>query len=977
MRKAYGHPRRKFSSAFDLFSARLKNSAPAILFVSLCFCLFFHGVWGGKLLLAVDPLLYSLPLRTVAWEMIRRGELPLWTDLILSGYPLLSMAQLGLAYPLTWGYLFLPNYIAEQIYVLVPFLLAPLFTYAWLRELGRSRAASLLSGLGFGYGGMMASLLSNGMMPNAVMWLPLLLIALKRARRENFLLCVLGATAACTMSLLAGIAQGFLLVMLTAFAWSLFQTLPIAGDGSQELRQRMTPLLTLVCAAAASACLAAFQLLETMQAARHSIRDKLSYTTFTEMAFPPSVLWKSFLAPLYHHEGWIEVTAFISWPAVLLALFAVIIAVVPGRAERVFKAEVIFWAAIAGTALLLMMGDAAPLYSVLYRIPVLNQFRAPSRHAFEWSFAINIVAAFGLDALRDAWRSLRPNPSIARGVLCSAALLGAAIVGALWWMATADNPPKLLLLGRGGGEASYIVWKAIFTLLLATGGLLALTTHSARRRSGLIMTAVFLVCLVEPYILMSRWWGRPSIAISRVKAVSPVTQFLREHSPEQNRVYTRVHVGVEQFTPTPSLDSPNLTALYGLHNVAGYEPLMMRRYSRALGNAGRDAVHPGYADPPDDALFEPRSRVLDILNATFVAAFSNMQDLAGPLIEKEGVQFSAGDLSGQKPEAKSLVLDCSVCAGDTLNIVTTLANSIAVEQEAPVAKVRIHTTDDRVIERDLRAGVDVAEWAHEQADVRRVIKHSMAPIYDCNPGDKDNSFSACRFWARIPLDRTLSVKAVEVIELADLTVWKATLYDSATRQSTPLSLETEPDQRAWRNTQRWAPVFERQGAMILRNLNAMPRAWLVAQAEQVSETEALKRIRGESENPFDPRQTALLEIPPGEAPPALPGGTLPPEAALESLIYQPNGLKLKTSADRPSLLVVSQMNYPGWAATVDGGPAKIYTADYLLQAVALPAGRHSVELSYHAPAAAKGAVISGITFLLLLTLILLARQRRK
>src|SRR5690348_7940742 len=118
-----------------MLNTQRRHAAGVILFIFICFCLFFHRVWVGNLLLTADPLMYSLPLRTIAWKMLRQGALPLWTPLILSGYPLLSMAQLGLTYPLTWGYLFLPNYIAEQIYVLTPFLLAPLFTYAWLREL--------------------------------------------------------------------------------------------------------------------------------------------------------------------------------------------------------------------------------------------------------------------------------------------------------------------------------------------------------------------------------------------------------------------------------------------------------------------------------------------------------------------------------------------------------------------------------------------------------------------------------------------------------------------------------------------------------------------------------------------------------------------------------------------------------------------------------------------------------------------------
>src|SRR5258706_13973919 len=159
----------RWNARYEWWTRRRADIA-ALAAIAAFFVFFFPRVlFGDRFIIAGDAYYYSYPLRTVAWRMIRHGELPLWTPYILSGYPLLSMAQLGLAYPLTWGYLFLPGHVAEQIYVLAPFLVAPLFTYAYLRELSRSPLASLLGALTFSYGGMMASpLANNGLMPNAV-----------------------------------------------------------------------------------------------------------------------------------------------------------------------------------------------------------------------------------------------------------------------------------------------------------------------------------------------------------------------------------------------------------------------------------------------------------------------------------------------------------------------------------------------------------------------------------------------------------------------------------------------------------------------------------------------------------------------------------------------------------------------------------------------------------------------------------------
>src|SRR5437764_1445815 len=209
-----------------LFKANLWPERRADAGALACLCLFFvaffpQGLFGGKYLFVSDGFFYSYPLRTVAWRMLRHGEWPLWTPYIMSGYPLLSMAQIGLAYPLTWGYLFLPGRIAEQIYILAPFLLAPAFTYAYLRTVKRSPLASLLGALTFGYGGMMASpLANNGLMPNAVMWLPLILIALERARHHPVVPCLLLGTVAYALSVLTGYGQGFLYTGLLASAYA-------------------------------------------------------------------------------------------------------------------------------------------------------------------------------------------------------------------------------------------------------------------------------------------------------------------------------------------------------------------------------------------------------------------------------------------------------------------------------------------------------------------------------------------------------------------------------------------------------------------------------------------------------------------------------------------------------------------------------------------------------------------------------------
>jgi hypothetical protein len=249
-----------------------------------------------------------------------------------------------------------------------------------------------------------------------------------------------------------------------------------------------------------------------------------------------------------------------------------------------------------------------------------------------------------------------------------------------------------------------------------------------------------------------------------------------------------------------------------------------------------------------------------------------------------------------------------------------------VEQGSTVAHLRIITTTGESIERDLQAGRDTAEWAHERADVHAKIKHQLATIFDSQAGDAANSFPSHRYVAHIPLGKRLRVALVEVKNVAKqarLALWKATLYDSEQKQSATLaSLPIGID------ADRWQPVLNQEGIVVWQNRDVLPRAWLVAEAQAVDGEEALHRIRGDGSNEFDPRRTALLEVLPNEIT-QLPGGNLAPESTARIVSYSPNRFTVETNAPTPTVLVVSEIFYPGWEAWVDGRRTQLMAADYL------------------------------------------------
>ena len=54
----------------------------------------------------------------------------------------------------------------------------------------------------------------------------------------------------------------------------------------------------------------------------------------------------------------------------------------------------------------------------------------------------------------------------------------------------------------------------------------------------------------------------------------------------------------------------------------------------------------------------------------------------------------------------------------------------------------------------------------------------------------------------------------------------------------------------------------------------------------------------------------------------------------------------EVETDAPTLVTVAQSFYHPWRAFVDGQPVKLWRANYAFQALAVPAGKHTVRLVY-------------------------------
>ena len=94
-----------------------------------------------------------------------------------------------------------------------------------------------------------------------------------------------------------------------------------------------------------------------------------------------------------------------------------------------------------------------------------------------------------------------------------------------------------------------------------------------------------------------------------------------------------------------------------------------------------------------------------------------------------------------------------------------------------------------------------------------------------------------------------------------------------------------------------------------------------------------------------------------------------PAAIINLTKYQPNSLEYKTQSKTPQLAVFSEIYYPeGWKMLIDDVEVPYIKADYLLRAVYVPAGNHTVKMVFAPKVIATGKIISLISLLLFLIL---------
>jgi hypothetical protein len=155
----------------------------------------------------------------------------------------------------------------------------------------------------------------------------------------------------------------------------------------------------------------------------------------------------------------------------------------------------------------------------------------------------------------------------------------------------------------------------------------------------------------------------------------------------------------------------------------------------------------------------------------------------------------------------------------------------------------------------------------------------------------------------------------------------------------------------------WRQVEQTPSGLIYQNQRALPRAWLVAETIALAPTQVLTAIHT-SQLPdgrvYQPETMALVEDPQA----AFNAPALPATARAKILDLMDTRVTIQTQSLTATFLVLSDTFYPGWQATIDGKPTKIFQTNYVQRGVQVPAGNHLVEYRFEPMSFKLGAGIT-------------------
>ncbi|MFN0151284.1 MAG: YfhO family protein [bacterium] len=920
-----------------------------------------------------DSALTYTPRRILSRAAMLAGRAPLWNPHAALGTPLLADYQTAPFYPVNLLLLPFDTFTAMGLFMIVHFALAGIFMYVFLRGLGLSAIPAAFGALAFQWNGYFISYVGHPTHIATGAWLPVLMHLARRAllapapRRFP-----LAFTLALASLLLAGFPQT---LVYSVYALSAYVLFVLAFEVRTSVACRASRVAPLLACALIAFALAAPELLPTAQLSGLSPHRAFTHAGVWEINDIPFVTYLKIVFPNLFGNP-IDGTSWLAWPHMslphpndlgvvgyagaltpLLALAGVVAAFFGERiAGR--RRETVFALGMILVPILFMSVRAAS--RLLWQLPGWGFSTELHRIEFLAFVGGAILAARGLEAVLAESRTAQR---------ARAALLGAAALVALFFCAFLIFAPgvfagiaqNMLIILQYAGKGAEAMWLTprmlryissdvpgwigemrggvIRTVAIALAGC-AIVMFAARNaaqagtrgatgtigargtRGALIAGAAILLLHVIDVTGAARRYNTPQPR-EGVYVETDGIRFLREMvAARPGRLF---RIGGINTLP------PNIPSVFGLSDAGGYNALLIAEYGeyfdaieRGAFSRGREVIRFENAASFDAPLFR-------LVAAPYVLAGDWRE--AGPLFA--AWPFSAARrIAVSKPLQPPTSFSLSMAGGEPAFLWSSPG-------EVRIPRAPGGATELMFEWETLEAGSTRLAIGIESAGESR-------PLVDREIGGAAAARGALS--VALPSFREDQRVIVRVGEgerpIPRVRISRFTLAGGGAINNTPAL------RPGWR-------FLYADDLIVFEYDRALPRARLVDRTRiEPDRRRALRRLAA---GEIDVSETALVDRAPSISVADADGA--PGDAKI--VRDEPERVEIEVDAQRASLLVLADLYYPGWEATLDGARVEILRANSLFRAVAVPAGTHRVVFRFVSPPFRRGAglAIAGLAAL--------------
>lgn len=921
-------------SQFD-FKNTLNHSILVFLGYLVFYTFFFSPVLFSDRLLAqpADGIAYFLPAFYAARE--------LWTETVFAGYPIVADPQNMSWYPPSLLLSMIPQ--AWNMFVLLAYVLASSFTYCYIFNLTTSRLAATASGFIYGLCGFMVAYLPMAAMIHAAAWMPLILCALERLRHRLSRLWLIVGAVAISFCFFSGHPQISIYGIGIGFFYALFLgwNAPI---GRWNYYRSISVVFCL------GVALSAVQLVPTIELSRLSVRADITYDVFFSGSLPVwqglqfifpylfgSAIAKGPYSSIYWGK-WDPLTT--SCYVGLLPLLLSVIGLIAYRKRDI----VWFWFWVGVITLIFAFGEDLFLGRLLYHVPIYNLFRVQARHVFEFAFSVSVLAGLGISSIQ----SYRVSNYLIRKIIISGFILlitSVICINITYSIARNFSEKFLIKLNYLGiDRLSLLPWEnpalAVPFMVFLLGALALFLWSHWKGHAGL---SLVLICVLVLDLSSFGFWFRDW---KRIPMLAPPLQVLEESS-FINNYRSSLHNHHQRLLPSEgmavsweptALIYPNLTRLWDLPSAGGYSPLILSRFSEVMKMDYTGLLNhiPTYAS----------EHQLDLMSVRYLLTS------AYGMVEQEGLTWadagfpslgSGGCASSDTQSSTTMDLQDVDYEATAIGIITQLGCSVEVPDQSEVAQIEITDAQGNGETHSLLAGRDTAEYAYDCADVKPFVKHQQAQVFSSIPISRPGG-GTCQgheYVAIVRLNRSQQISNLK-LNWANLpgvmNIKHISLINEPQGTSLPLT--------SLGLSKKWRKVEQISSGIIYENQDVLPRTWLVPETIVLKPEEVLTAVHT-SQLPdgrtYDPKTMALVE----DAAGLFQSSSLKPTDSAKVLKLEETQVELQTQTADPAFLVLSDVFYPGWKATIDGKPTQIFQTNYIQRGIKVPAGNHIVRFEFH------------------------------